>query len=317
MMNCKQCQEKLSEFIDNCLSHQEKTAMEGHLAQCGSCSRELQQLSSLVQHCHQCDCLQAPEYLHAKIMGMIGHERSKPKRGWIFGSFTFGTLAATAALATFLVRTPNLTVPEPMRPVNALSSEQNGIIATAKQTELPGNTIQTSVRPLENSDLERANDSLPSNLFPQSGFVQTISYQPAGREMAGQTVGIPPKPLAVSAPIRSKAAWSGDYSRTNTSQYATARTAAEVTSLWALAGLKSEPIPVLQPGKEMLIGIFLGPLPGRGYDIRLLNTFEQNERTILEYSVLPPNKIQKSITTRPYAIFIVPHSPLASEFVRR
>lgn len=46
-MNCDYCKDKLSAFIDNELSSEERLLMEGHLKTCTSCAREAETLHQL------------------------------------------------------------------------------------------------------------------------------------------------------------------------------------------------------------------------------------------------------------------------------
>ena len=46
-MNCDYCKDKLSAFIDNELSPEERLLMEGHLKTCTSCAREAETLNQL------------------------------------------------------------------------------------------------------------------------------------------------------------------------------------------------------------------------------------------------------------------------------
>ncbi len=86
-MECSNIQEKLSAYIENIISYEEKLLIEEHLKSCQKCSKSLSELRKTVKYVQSLEEIEPPQWLTQKIMARIRSEvvatrfRAEPKKG--------------------------------------------------------------------------------------------------------------------------------------------------------------------------------------------------------------------------------------------
>jgi hypothetical protein len=77
-MECRNIREKLSDYVDNELSDEEKKLVDEHLNACQKCSHALEELRKIVALTHRMEEAEPPPWLEQKVMAELkGHERRK------------------------------------------------------------------------------------------------------------------------------------------------------------------------------------------------------------------------------------------------
>jgi len=79
-MECMKIQEKLSEYIDDILSPQEKVTMDEHLKSCGECATALADLKRTVERMKNLESPEPPAWMTQKIMARVRAE-AQPSKG--------------------------------------------------------------------------------------------------------------------------------------------------------------------------------------------------------------------------------------------
>lgn len=109
-MDCRNIQEKLSEYVDDILSPQEKVIMDEHLKLCGECAKVLTDLKKTVERVKNLESLEPPAWMTQTIMARVRTE-AQPRKGLFQKLFyplsiklPVGAIATIAiALTTFYV----------------------------------------------------------------------------------------------------------------------------------------------------------------------------------------------------------------------
>lgn len=135
----------------------------------------------------------------------------------------------------------------------------------------------------------------------------------AGGGVAGISGDVPP-------PLAARAMWRAENARAQSQSFLVARTEAEWTALWDLAG---RPPPGQLPPQQMALGVFLGTRTTTGYsvDIQRLRPERQDgqrDRLVVEYrEITPPDGlITSQVLTSPYAIILVDRSEAVVRYNR-
>jgi len=79
-MECRNIQEKLSEYLDDILSPQEKVTMDTHLKSCGECATALADLKKTIEHAKNLEEVEPPPWLKQKIMTRV-RAKARPGKG--------------------------------------------------------------------------------------------------------------------------------------------------------------------------------------------------------------------------------------------
>lgn len=78
-MRCEQIQERLSEYIEGLLDHENHTAMQNHLAFCPRCQAEVQTLTRGIRAVADLPSIEPPPGFSQKVMARIRQEAEKPR----------------------------------------------------------------------------------------------------------------------------------------------------------------------------------------------------------------------------------------------
>ena len=73
---------KLSEYIDNSVTADEKTAIEEHLPTCSECSDALRELRKTIENLHTVEEVQPPSWITQKIMAKVREEQEANRSIW-------------------------------------------------------------------------------------------------------------------------------------------------------------------------------------------------------------------------------------------
>jgi multidrug efflux pump subunit AcrB len=103
-MDCKFCQEKLSDYIDNQMSGEEKQQIENHLKQCSHCAKELEDLKFVLGGLKELPEIDPPKNLCENINKKIKTEQ-KPMISRLLNNRWFSLGAAAAAVVLIFVFT--------------------------------------------------------------------------------------------------------------------------------------------------------------------------------------------------------------------
>ena len=81
-MNHDDMQEKLSAYMDDKVSTQERLAIEDHLAGCGECRKALEELRKTVAHLKDLEQVEPPAWMTQKIMAQVRAKAESRKSIW-------------------------------------------------------------------------------------------------------------------------------------------------------------------------------------------------------------------------------------------
>ena len=102
-MDCNNLEDKLSAYLDNELSFQERAEIEMHVKGCEKCSLALKELQNTVAHVKGIEEVEPPAWLEQKIMAKIREESVQPV-GFVEKFFSFINIKASLpALATVAI----------------------------------------------------------------------------------------------------------------------------------------------------------------------------------------------------------------------
>ncbi len=94
-MICKECRQKISLYLDNELTEEEKTRFENHISECEDCRNELEKIKSLVKELNSIPMEELPEgyckKLHMKLKDARPEEKKTKRR---FGIRKMSAIAA-------------------------------------------------------------------------------------------------------------------------------------------------------------------------------------------------------------------------------
>ncbi len=88
-MRCKQSKNRLSAYMDNLLSAQEKERLERHLAQCPHCRRELANLQETVHLLQTAPETPAPDHFLKQVNAALETREQQPSLGKTIGRYLF------------------------------------------------------------------------------------------------------------------------------------------------------------------------------------------------------------------------------------
>ncbi|MDH5768610.1 MAG: zf-HC2 domain-containing protein, partial [Nitrospirota bacterium] len=86
-MECADIQKKLSAYIDDALSPEERMLIDEHLTSCQECKASLADMRKTLEYVQKLEDIEPPPWLAQKVMTKIKEEvvatrfRAKPKRG--------------------------------------------------------------------------------------------------------------------------------------------------------------------------------------------------------------------------------------------
>lgn len=78
-MRCEQVQERLSEYLEGLLDHENRTAVQGHLFSCSRCQAEAQALAQSIQVVAELPPVEPPPGFSQKVMACIREEAERPR----------------------------------------------------------------------------------------------------------------------------------------------------------------------------------------------------------------------------------------------
>lgn len=77
---------KLSEYLDNAVTDDERTTIEAHLLTCAACADALRELRQTIEHLRSVEEIEPPAWMTAKVMAQVREEAEKKNRWfqWLF-----------------------------------------------------------------------------------------------------------------------------------------------------------------------------------------------------------------------------------------
>ncbi len=145
-MDCKLCQERLSDYIDNQISEEEKQQIENHIRQCSYCAKELENLKFALESLKELPEIDLPQNFSKELSKKIKNEK-KPINSR-FLNYKWLSLGASAAVILLMIVFTNL---------NGISVEDNNLAC-----DTSGQQQQMT---MENSDIE--NQSIRDDNIPE------------------------------------------------------------------------------------------------------------------------------------------------------
>lgn len=102
-MECHTIQEKLSAYIDEILSPQEKVTVDEHLKSCGECATALADLKKTVERVKTLECLEPPVWMTQKIMARVRAEVQPRKTFFQRAFYPLSIKLPVGAIATIAI----------------------------------------------------------------------------------------------------------------------------------------------------------------------------------------------------------------------
>lgn len=217
-MECSNIQEKLSAYIENIISYEEKLLIEEHLKSCRKCSESLAELRKTIKHVQNLEEIEPPQWLTQKIMARIRSEavatrfRAEPKKG-VFQKLFYPLhiklpIEAFAAIAIVITAVYIFKTIQPeMKVVQAPTGSENVIakdeVRKQSQQLRAGATIPKDeiASPLPRNDRKRASTPEPlkqPELLTEQKAPPSIKQDEVGPS-AGAVVKDESKRKAISA----------------------------------------------------------------------------------------------------------------------
>jgi anti-sigma factor RsiW len=111
-MNCRKVSRRLSSYIDNDLSPEEKGLIEEHLSSCSSCRRKAADIKLIVEAAGQMERVEPGPYFVNRVLCAIGQKRSPSEllTNWGYRLTLSGVAFVVAASVTFFIIGPSATM---------------------------------------------------------------------------------------------------------------------------------------------------------------------------------------------------------------
>jgi hypothetical protein len=104
-MNCELCKMKLSEYIDDMLSENERKEIEKHISECESCKAEYEFLKSIISVAGELPDEGLPPEFEKELHKKLTAETGKPKKNNIYTGVKAIGLIAAGFLIVFMINT--------------------------------------------------------------------------------------------------------------------------------------------------------------------------------------------------------------------
>jgi anti-sigma factor RsiW len=219
-MTCHDAREQLSDLLDGALNSGERALLEGHLAGCMDCRRELERLRATVSLLRRVEPARAPVGFVERVMART-HKLPWYRRlaGSIFLPLSIklpaqaAAMALIAVLAVFLLQRqpqlrdaarPELSTPPPRAEAPATKLDQ----PAPPSAPAPSKAAKTQRRKLGEPSLEQARE--PEGTTREGGRPDRLASQPSGaleakqepsKEASGERLEKAPPPASQPVPI--------------------------------------------------------------------------------------------------------------------
>jgi hypothetical protein len=132
-MNCRECQDKLNEYLDGELSAEKAAAIEEHTSQCSQCAEELEGLRQTIDALHDLPRHEAPVDLADEVTGSLPARRTSR----IFRLWVPGAVAAAAAVLLAVFFAPGfMSQKQMMREAPQNAVEKSGSVSPRADMEM-------------------------------------------------------------------------------------------------------------------------------------------------------------------------------------
>jgi putative zinc finger protein len=334
-MNCRECNELLPLFADHTLTQDEEKAVQEHLNQCSACSCECEKFANTLHLLSSLDSVDAPDDFHARCMERLDKEHNSSRRWKLWGTLSFGSVAAAAVVLLVVV------VQNPLNPLN------KNMASDTLEKEMPRESAQIIVKKsvpdtqaalsdsegLQIKSVAKKSETLPplpkarlefdsvarkkQRRTISNALIKPVSLAPAAARSnrggsGGENYTMASKPKLV----RQTGEWSGDVCAILKAETLVAATPAELQALWQRAGIKSVPMPQVNWKQKQVGAIFLGNKQGHGYEIRLKESQKKLNQWVVKYAVIEPSPVVKGIPSQPFLIFLLPKSNYSVVFTQ-
>jgi Predicted integral membrane protein (DUF2275)/Putative zinc-finger len=171
-MECKETREKMSEYIENFLSSDDKKRVGEHLRSCGGCKKSLSDLEKTIEYAKNLDQIDPPLWLANKIMVGL-REDPKQRRTFINKLFTpFYIRIPVQAIVVVFIASISIYIflnPHPER----------NIVKSSSKRDIPQTMIGKSTSPEKpREQFATFKGSTPDELKTNSEVNKEISKQP-------------------------------------------------------------------------------------------------------------------------------------------
>ena len=196
-------QPKLSDYLDDAVTPEEKTAIEKHLPTCAECRQALAELGATRRHVQSLPEVEPPPWLTSKIMAQV-REQAEKKRGffqWLFYPLHI-KLPMEAVGLIFLTVAAYLIVQKTQPEMKPLLTPSKEVYERAQPAGPP------TAAPLESSkereQIKRKAEELslagkpvaPAPKADQTSPLESSAAKPAGQPEVAQKVAAAPEPQA-------------------------------------------------------------------------------------------------------------------------
>lgn len=318
-MKCQFCSDLLSQYIDRELSEEKRKLVKEHLDQCPECMEEYNLMCSTIDCVNRLECVEPPADFQECVMREIKAKHVRKKAIWpVWGSLTFGSLAAAALVMMMIVNNPA---------GDGVATPRMNVVANKPvKTTLTGQAENNQEQPWEdfykrqgtmnpgNSQAEKQLAAV-TNRSSVPGLVQNVSYG----QTAPVAAGAANRPGAGVAKqmglVRQHRAWSGEDSKVAKRRSFIINTPSEADQVWKTTGITPLPLSKMDWSKNQLIALFVGEQNGHGYEIQLKNIQKSNGRMIVTYHINQPERMSSAKQSNPFLVFEMKKTNLPIEFI--
>jgi hypothetical protein len=197
MINCAQCREQLSAYLDGIMTAEEKRLIEEHLSVCEQCKAALSELTQAQEALRNLEEVEPPPWFTQKIMSRV-REEAEPKKGLLQRLFYPLHIKIPAeALATCLILVLALFVYKNTGPeIKAIHQPEGTATASLEQTQKQDGRVSSAPKQLEG----KADGMLKENQEQQRNAVNHVRPEsPAASGLAKDIpapAGIPERQMA-------------------------------------------------------------------------------------------------------------------------
>lgn len=316
---------------DTCLTEKELKDLLDHLATCPACAREADAFCRMVDLVKGLAPVRVPQNLCARIMERLADPDAlaEPRRlPWLWPALTTGSVAAAACVLVLLLYRPisrtELPLTASFPPVESSMPAPASDAASPVPPPAPKREIaEAPLRSLPKLELKFAPSAPAASALAEEWPVNGLMGGPPRRLALSQRTlaeradyprtasGMAAAPFATLGDV-TVAQWTGDQCALHLPEVVVARTPEEAQTLWDRSGLV--PVPetaTLNWGRDMLVAVFLGDLPGSGFSVHLLGVRTTAQRLVLQYRVQGPDPgTEATDRSRPYLLAVLGASDL-------
>jgi hypothetical protein len=199
-MKHEEIRHKLSDYIDESITPEERAAIEEHLKTCTECSDALHELTKTIEHIQEIEEVESPAWMTQKIMAKVREEQEAKRSFWQRVFVPMVTKLPVQAVAVIFLIVTAYYIFQGINPAKKYSEEPVGTLAN-KEVPVAGRT-QEENKPLREAAPEQ--QQVPRKPGYKSLDMKDEYERPEPPVPAEGTIASGPPPAKLEAPTSSR-----------------------------------------------------------------------------------------------------------------